>query len=113
MRAVEGNVETLLRENAQLRQENAELATKLSWQSAWTFSHEQIAWFKQRFFSRSSEALSEKDKRQLRLFDEAESSEPQADQAENPQERDSRRRAHTQCRPSGGPFPKLFPVMRS
>ncbi|HYW82207.1 MAG TPA: hypothetical protein VFB30_03055 [Spirochaetia bacterium] len=50
--------------------ERAELAKRVD------ILHEQIAWFKQRFFSRSSEALSEKDKRQLRLFDEAESSEP-------------------------------------
>ena len=79
---VEGNVETLLRENAQLRQENAELAhAKSELAKRVEILGEQIAWFRNRFFARSSEALSEKDKRQLRLFDEGESS-PQADPGE-------------------------------
>ena len=84
MRAVEGNVETLVRENAQLRQENAELAhARAELSKRVEILAEQIAWFKNRFFSRSSETLSEKDKRQLRLFDEGESSQ-QTDQGEDP-----------------------------
>ena len=64
----------MLRENAQLRQENADLAQRSELSKRVEILAEQIAWFKHRFFSRSSEALSEKDKRQLRLFDEVESS---------------------------------------
>jgi hypothetical protein len=62
---MEGNVETLVRENVQLQHENAELAHQRAEHAKRVdILHEQIAWFKQRFFSRSSEALSEKDKRQ-------------------------------------------------
>jgi len=74
---VEGNVETLLRENAELRQQNAELLKRVD------ILAEQLAWLKRRFFSRSSEALSEADRRQLRLFDEVESS--PVDKPEEPQ----------------------------
>lgn len=61
-------VDALLRENTQLRRENAELIKRV------VILDEQIAWFKRRFFSRSSEALSEEEQRQLRLFNEAEGS---------------------------------------
>jgi transposase len=109
VRAVEGNVQTLLRENAQLRQENAELAhQRAELAKRVDILAEQIAWFKQRFFSRSSEALSEKDKRQLRLFDEAESSEAQADQAENPQEVIPVAE-HTRVRAKRRPLPEALP----
>ena len=74
---MEGNVETLLRENAELRQQNAELLKRVD------ILGEQLAWLKRRFFSRSSEALSEADRRQLRLFDEAESS--PVDRSDEPQ----------------------------
>lgn len=71
---MEGNVETLLRENAQLRQQNAELERqRIELSKRIDILGEQLAWLKRRFFSRSSEALSEADRRQLRLFDEAES----------------------------------------
>ncbi len=63
---VEGNVETLVLENAQLRREIAELAKRVE------ILAEQNAWLKQRFFGRSSEALSLEEQRQLKLFDEAE-----------------------------------------
>jgi transposase len=63
---VEGNVETLVQENAQLRRENAELTKRVE------ILAEQNEWLKQRFFGRSSEALSLEEQRQLKLFDEAE-----------------------------------------
>lgn len=108
MRAVEGNVETLLRENAQLRQENAELAHARSELSKRVeILAEQIAWFKNRFFARSSEALSEKDKRQLRLFDEGESSQ-QMDQGEDPQAL-VRIPEHTRGKAKRRPLPEALP----
>jgi len=68
---VEGNVDTLARENAQLRQENAALQReRVELTKQVDILGEQLAWLKRRFFSRSSEALSEADRRQLRLFDE-------------------------------------------
>ena len=69
-----------MRENAQLRQENAELLKRVD------ILDEQIAWFKQRFFARSSEALSEAERRQLRLFDETECTPQEADAQEPAQE---------------------------
>jgi transposase len=99
VRAVEGNVETLVRENAQLRQENAELIKRVD------ILGEQIAWFKRRFFSRSSEALSEEEKRQLRLFDEAESS---VQEIESPQAL-IRVPEHTRQRPKRQPLPEDLP----
>ena len=99
---MEGNVEALVHENAQLRHQNAELAKRVD------ILHEQIAWFKQRFFSRSSEALSEKDKKQLRLFDETESCEPQTDGAENPQEM-IRVAEHTRGQAKRRPLPEALP----
>jgi transposase len=81
---VEGSVETLVSEVAQLRQQNAELQReRVELTKRIDILGEQLAWLKRRFFSRSSEALSEADRRQLRLFDEADSS--PIDQAEEPQ----------------------------
>ena len=105
---MEGNVETLLRENAQLRQENAELAHARSELSKRVeILAEQIAWFKHRFFARSSEALSEKDKRQLRLFDEVESSR-QADPGEDLQAL-IRIPQHTRGKARRRPLPEVLP----
>ena len=81
---MEGKVETLLRENAQLRQQNAELERqRVELSKRIDILGEQLAWLKRRFFSRSSEALSEADRRQLRLFDEADRS--PVDRPEEPQ----------------------------
>jgi transposase len=70
---VEGNAQALLREvealrqeKAQLEHQNQELIKRVD------ILDEQIAWFKRRMFARSSEALSEEDRKQLRLFNEAE-----------------------------------------
>ena len=63
---MEGTVETLVQENAQLRRENAELTKRVAMLA------EQNEWLKRRFFGRSSEALSLEEQRQLKLFDEAE-----------------------------------------
>ncbi len=54
---MEGNVETLVLENAQLRGEIAELTKRVE------ILAEQNAWLKQRFFGRSSEALSLEEQR--------------------------------------------------
>ena len=63
---VEGTVESLTREDVQLWRENAELVKRLE------ILREQNEWLKQRFFGRHSQALSEEERRQLKLFDEAE-----------------------------------------
>jgi transposase len=76
---VEGNVEALVRENTELRLQNAELVKRFDILS------EQLAWLKRRFFSRSSEALSEAEQRQLRLFDEAELSKEQVESPKDPE----------------------------
>jgi len=70
---VEGTVETLVQENAQLRRENAELAKRVE------ILREQNEWLKQRFFGRRSEALSLEEQRQLKLFDEAEAAAAESD----------------------------------
>jgi len=78
---VEGNVETLARENAELRQQNAALQReRVELTKQIDILAEQLAWLKRRFFSRSSEALSEADRRQLRLFDEEHCSPEKAEQ---------------------------------
>jgi len=84
---VEGNVKTLTCEITQLRQENAELShARDELRKRVDILNEQIDWFKRRFFSRSSEALSEREQQQLRLFNELESSLQEAAQVEEPQE---------------------------
>ena len=81
---MEGNVETLVRENAQLRQQNAELQLeRVELTKRIDILGEQLAWLKRRFFSQSSEVLSEAERRQLRLFDEVETS--PVDRPEEPQ----------------------------
>ena len=109
MRLVEGNVETLLRENAQLRQENAELThARSELAKRVDILAEQIAWFKNRFFARSSEALSEKDKQQLRLFDELESSRQETDPTEDPRAL-VRIPEHTRGQAKRRPLPEALP----
>ena len=102
MRPVEGNVETLVRENTQLRRENAELIKRVD------ILGEQLAWLKRRFFARSSEALSETEKRQLRLFDEVESC---AQEAESPQGSQPLIRVpeHTRRQATRRPLPEALP----
>jgi transposase len=96
---VEGTVEALEVENAQLRRENVELAKRVE------ILAEQIAWLKQRFFGRRSEALSDAEQRQLRMFDEAESS------AESPIEPQPLIRVpeHERQRPKRRPLPQALP----
>jgi transposase len=70
---VGGNIQGLLRENEKLRQEKAQLQHEnQELTKRVDILDEQVAWFKRRMFARSSEALSEEDQRQLRLFNEAE-----------------------------------------
>jgi len=104
---VEGNVETLARENAQLRQENVELhRERVELTKRIDILGEQLAWLKRRFFSRSSEALSEADLRQLRLFDEADSA--RVDQAEKSQTL-VHVPEHTRRQPKRQPLPEDLP----
>lgn len=74
------NVETLKRENHDLREQIEELRReKQSLGRQYEDSvkqiealHEELAWFRRRYFGRSTEQLSEAEQYQLRLFDEAE-----------------------------------------
>ncbi len=99
---VEGNVEALVRENAELRRENSELIKRVD------ILGEQIAWLKRRFFSRSSEALSEAEQRQLRLFNEAEIA---AGEAESPKDPEPLIRVpeHERRRAKRRPLPEALP----
>jgi transposase len=106
---VEGNVETLAREIEQLRQENAALAHERSeLLKRVAILDEKIAWFKQRFFARSSEALSEADQRQLRLFNETDSS-PQKTSTEQPDEELVRIPEHVRGKAKRRPLPEDLP----
>jgi transposase len=99
---VEGNVATLEMENAQLRRENAELVKRVE------ILAEQVAWLKQRFFGRSSEALSEDEQRQLRMFDEAEAC---GEGCERPPEPQALIRVpeHVRRQPKRRPLPEALP----
>jgi transposase len=99
---VEGTVETLVQENAQLRRENAELAKRVE------ILAEQNEWLKRRFFGRSSEALSEEEQRQLKLFDEAEAA---AEESERTQRQPSlvRISEHVRQQPKRRPLPQALP----
>jgi transposase len=106
---VEGNVKALAREIAQLRRENAELLhQKSELVKRVDILDEQIAWFKNRLFGRSSEALSEEEQRQLRLFDEAEAAlaEAESRQQEQPLIRIPE---HTRGRAKRQPLPEALP----
>jgi transposase len=119
---VEGKLETLERENAKLRQENAELGrardelqrvrdglerTRDQLTRRVDLLDEEVAWLKQRFFARSSEALSEEEKRQLRLFDEAELALQEADSQD--QRAPIRIPEHTRAHPKRRPLPEGLP----
>jgi transposase len=99
---VEGNVETLVLENAQLRREIAELTKRVE------ILAEQNAWLKQRFFGRSSEALSLEEQRQLKLFDEAEfaAAEPDSTQGQSNLVHIAE---HVRQQPKRKPLPQALP----
>ena len=99
---MEGNVETLVLENAQLRREIAELAKRVE------ILAEQNAWLKQRFFGRSSEALSLEEQRQLRLFDEAELAAAEPDSTKG-QPNLVRIPEHVRQQPKRRPLPQALP----
>jgi len=96
---VEGNVKTLLRENAQLKHDNAELHKLVEIQG------EEIAWYKKKLFGRSSEKLSEAELAQIRLFDEAEAAIAQREVEEQLQLIP----AHMRRRPVRRPLPASLP----
>jgi transposase len=97
--AVGTKIETLERENAQLRQENRELLKRVD------ILDEKIAWFESRMFARSSEALSEEEQRQLRLFDEAEATLQDAEEPEQLVQIPE----HTRARAKRRPLPEALP----
>ena len=101
-------LQKLVQENAELRRQNAELERE---KSALTkrvdILDEQVAWLKQRFFSRSSESLSEEEKRQLRLFDEVELALQEPDSQD--QQPPIRIAEHTRARPKRRPLPEGLP----
>ena len=96
---MEGNVKTLLRENAQLKHDNAELHKLVEIQG------EEIAWYKKKLFGRSSEKLSEAELAQIRLFDEAEAAIAQREVEEQLQLIP----AHMRRRPVRRPLPASLP----
>jgi transposase len=99
---VEGNVEALVRENTQLRRENAELIKRVD------ILDEQVAWIKRRFFARSSEVFSEEEQRQLRLFNEAEASVGEAESRQDQQPL-IRVPEHTRGHAKRRPLPEALP----
>ena len=99
---MEGNVETLVVENAQLRRENAELTKRVEMLA------EQNEWLKQRFFGRSSEALSLEEQRQLKLFDEAELAAAEPDSTRG-QPSLIRIPEHVRQQPKRRPLPQALP----
>ena len=99
---MEGTVETLVQENAQLRRENAELARRVE------ILREQNEWLKQRFFGRHSEALSEEERRQLKLFDEAELAAAEPDGRPGPSTL-IRVPEHVRQQPKRRPLPQALP----
>ena len=99
---MEGNVETLAQENAQLRRELAELTKRVE------ILAEQNAWLKQRFFGRRSEALSEEEQRQLKLFDEAEAAAAESDSTQGQADL-VRVPEHERQRPKRRPLPQALP----
>jgi len=99
---VEGTVETLAQENAQLRRENAELTKRVE------ILREQNEWLKRRFFARHSEALSEEEQRQLKLFDEAELAAAEPDGAPR-QSNLVRIPEHVRQQPKRRPLPQALP----
>jgi len=96
---VEGNVETLVRENAQLRHDKIELLKHVE------ILREEVAWYKQKLFGRSSEKLSEAELAQIRLFDEAEAAVAQREAEEQLQQIP----AHVRRRPVRKPLPASLP----
>jgi hypothetical protein len=89
---VEGNAQALERENQKLRQEYSQLQREhqeLEHQKSELSKRveilaEEVAWFRRRMFGRSSEALSEEEQRQMRLFDKAEATVVQGELDEEP-----------------------------
>ncbi len=96
---MEGNVETLVRENAQLRHDKAELLKHVE------ILREEIAWFKQKLFGSSSEKLSAAELAQIRLFDEVEAAVAQREVEEQLQQV----AAHVRRRPVRRPLPASLP----
>ena len=99
---MEGTVETLVQENAQLRHEIVELSKRLE------ILAEQNAWLKQRFFGRRTEALSEEELRQLKLFDEAEAAAAEPGSAKGQPEL-IQVPEHVRQRPKRQPLPEALP----
>jgi len=99
MRVVEGNVETLAREIAQLKHDNTELLKHVE------ILREEVAWFKEKLFGRSSEKLSVGELEQIRLFDEAEAAVAQREAEELLQLVP----AHVRRRPVRRPLPASLP----
>ena len=99
---MEGTVETLVVENAQLRREIAELTKRVE------ILAEQNAWLKQRFFGRSSEALSLEEQRQLKLFDEAEQAAAEPDSTQGQPDL-VRIGEHVRQQPKRRPLPQALP----
>jgi len=99
VRVVGGNVETLARENAQLKHDNTELLKHVE------ILRQEVAWYKEKLFGRSSEKLSAAELEQIRLFDEAEAAIAQREAEEQLQLVP----AHVRRRPVRRPLPASLP----